>query len=305
MKTHNMVVATLAVKNMVLGAPLRSVPGETPIWSDKRKYHAGVRQTNYNMLLTAQKLQPNWGAALIDGFEGMEGNGPGSGTPVPSRIAIASTDYIAADRVALETMGINPRMGRVPYLLRAGGVGAVRSRQDRCPRCAHRVRQAELPSALGHPPRTAMDGAHGGPPAQTWRVAARIQQGLSVNGRGLACLALVLKMDTLFLAVDMLIGNVQEFMLLPAVEERLSRKHQRKWLTNKRRRPRRPMEARHKSPHRELVGQLPRSGPRPLPLPSHLRHRRVVPHREPRELPLRPNLPPLRQRRLQRQPNLP
>jgi uncharacterized protein (DUF362 family) len=121
MKTHNVVVATLAVKNVVLGAPLRSVPGETPPWSDKRKYHAGVRQTHYNMLLTAQKLQANWGAALIDGFEGMEGNGPGSGTPVPSRIAIASTDYIAADRVALETMGIDSRWPG--YLIYCGQVG--------------------------------------------------------------------------------------------------------------------------------------------------------------------------------------
>jgi uncharacterized protein (DUF362 family) len=121
LKTHNVVVATLAVKNVVLGAPLRSVPGETPIWSDKRKYHAGVRQTHYNMLLTAQKLQPNWGAALIDGFEGMEGDGPGSGTPVPSRIAIASTDYIAADRVALDTMGIDSRW--VGYLTYCGQVG--------------------------------------------------------------------------------------------------------------------------------------------------------------------------------------
>jgi uncharacterized protein (DUF362 family) len=73
------------------------------------------------MLLTAQKLQPNWGAALIDGFEGMEGNGPDSGTPVPSRIAIASTDYIAADRVALDTMGINSRW--VGYLIYCGQVG--------------------------------------------------------------------------------------------------------------------------------------------------------------------------------------
>ena len=73
------------------------------------------------MLLTAQKLQANWGAAVIDGFEGMEGDGPGSGTPVPSRIAIASTDYIAADRVALETMGINPAW--VGYLSYCGQVG--------------------------------------------------------------------------------------------------------------------------------------------------------------------------------------
>ncbi len=108
MKTHNTVVATLSVKNMVLGAPIHNAPGETPRWNDKRKYHAGLRQTHYNMLLTAQKMQPFWGATVIDGFEGMEGNGPASGTPVESRIAIASTDYIAADRVAVEAMGVNP-----------------------------------------------------------------------------------------------------------------------------------------------------------------------------------------------------
>jgi uncharacterized protein (DUF362 family) len=107
LKTHNTVVVTLSVKNMVLGAPLHHAPGETPKWNDKRKYHVGIRQTHYNMLLTAQRMAPHWGVAVIDGFEGMEGNGPSSGTPVPHRIAIASTDFIAADRVALETMGVN------------------------------------------------------------------------------------------------------------------------------------------------------------------------------------------------------
>ena len=120
LKTHNTVVATLSVKNMVLGSPLHSAPGEAR-WNDKRKYHAGVRQIHYNMLVTAQKLQPNWGAAVIDGFEGMEGNGPSSGTPVPSRVAIASTDFIAADRVAVEAMGINPEwVGYLGYCAQAG-----------------------------------------------------------------------------------------------------------------------------------------------------------------------------------------
>lgn len=120
LKTHNTVVATMSVKNMVLGAPLHSAP-EGPDWNDKRKYHVGVRHTHYNMLLTAQKLQPNWGVAVIDGFEGMEGNGPGSGDPVASRIAIASTDFIAADRVGLEAMGIDPNwVGYLRYCAQAG-----------------------------------------------------------------------------------------------------------------------------------------------------------------------------------------
>jgi uncharacterized protein (DUF362 family) len=107
-KTHNVCVATLSMKNMTLGAPLHSARGVTPRWNDKRKYHGGIRQTHYNMMLTAQKLAPFWGLTVIDGYEGMEGNGPSSGTPVPSRAAIASTDYIAADRVGVECMGVNP-----------------------------------------------------------------------------------------------------------------------------------------------------------------------------------------------------
>jgi len=113
LKTHNTVIASLSIKNMVLGAPLHSAPGE-PFWSEKRKFHVGLRQTHYNMMVTAQRL--NWGASLIDGYEGMEGNGPNSGTPVASRIALASVDYVAADRVAAETMGIDPEwLGYVKY----------------------------------------------------------------------------------------------------------------------------------------------------------------------------------------------
>ena len=107
-KTHDTVVATLAIKNMGLGAPLHSAPGDTPAWHDKRVVHNGLRQTHCNIFLVAQALRPFWGAAVIDAYEGMEGNGPISGTPVPARLAIASMDFVAADRVGIETMGIDP-----------------------------------------------------------------------------------------------------------------------------------------------------------------------------------------------------
>jgi uncharacterized protein (DUF362 family) len=114
LKTHNTVVASLSIKNMVLGAPLHQANKETTRWNEKRKYHVGLRQTHYNMMVTAQRL--NWGASVVDGWEGMEGNGPNSGTPVASRIALASTDYVSVDRVAAETMGINPDwLGYVKY----------------------------------------------------------------------------------------------------------------------------------------------------------------------------------------------
>ncbi len=116
LKTHNMAIASLSTKNMVLGAPLHQGPKETRRWNDKRRYHVGIRQSLYNYFLTAQKMQPYWGVAVIDGYEGLEGNGPMMGTPVPHRIAIASTDFIAADRVGVETMGIDPNwLGWLKY----------------------------------------------------------------------------------------------------------------------------------------------------------------------------------------------
>ncbi len=120
-KTHNTVIASLSIKNMVLGAPLHQGPGERPGWNEKRKYHVGLRQTHYNMMVTAQRLAPSWVASVIDGYEGMEGNGPAQGTPVPSRAAVASTDFVAADRVAAECMGFDPEvLGYVKYCSNVG-----------------------------------------------------------------------------------------------------------------------------------------------------------------------------------------
>src|SRR5271157_1984169 len=116
LKTHNTAVASLSIKNMVLGAPLHNAPNDTTRWNEKRKFHVGLRQTHYNMLLTAQRLAPSWGASVIDGWEGMEGNGPSSGTPVASRLALASADFVATDRVAAQCMGIDPEwLGYVKY----------------------------------------------------------------------------------------------------------------------------------------------------------------------------------------------
>jgi len=121
LKTHNTVVATLSLKNMALGAPLHHSRKDSRAWNDKRLYHGGVRQTHVDIALTAQRLQPFWGAAVLDGWEGMEGAGPTEGSLVPSRVAIASTDYVAADRVGIELMGLNPEwVGYLAFCARAG-----------------------------------------------------------------------------------------------------------------------------------------------------------------------------------------
>jgi uncharacterized protein (DUF362 family) len=123
MKTHNMIVATLSIKNVVLGAALSPPPGSNRPRneSDKRKFHVGIRQGNYNLFLGFQRMMANWGVGIIDGFEGMEGNGPASGTPVPHRIALASTDFLAVDRVGVECMGIDAGWpGYLNYSYQAG-----------------------------------------------------------------------------------------------------------------------------------------------------------------------------------------
>jgi uncharacterized protein (DUF362 family) len=123
LKSHNYAVVTLSIKNMVLGAPLHS-PMKAPAkerFNGKVMYHAGFHLVHVNMLWTAQSMQPHWGLSVIDGYEGMEGNGPASGTPVASRLAIASPDFIASDRVAVECMGVNPDL--VGYLVYCGQMG--------------------------------------------------------------------------------------------------------------------------------------------------------------------------------------
>lgn len=119
MKTHDRVFATLSLKNIVFGSPIKDVgftfgagrkKGTT---SDKSIVHgSGFRGINYNLYAMSRQLHPH--LAVIDGFEGMEGNGPNSGTPVDHRVCIAGLDWLAADRVGIELMGID--FANVGYL---------------------------------------------------------------------------------------------------------------------------------------------------------------------------------------------
>lgn len=126
MKTHDLVVATLSLKNIVLGAPIKSIDKEkstkerTRFINDKRIIHGGGSYgINYNMYALAHKLHPD--LAIIDGFEGMEGRGPSRGTPVDHRICLASPDWFAADRVGIELMGIDlSTVGYLTYCAQTG-----------------------------------------------------------------------------------------------------------------------------------------------------------------------------------------
>ncbi len=103
LKTHDTVVVTLSIKNMVMGSIYAS---------DKVMVHQGYKYTNLDLAEVAGRVWPD--LSVIDGLVGMEGNGPEYGTPIDVGIALSSTDPLAADRVACEVMGVD--FNEVGYL---------------------------------------------------------------------------------------------------------------------------------------------------------------------------------------------
>lgn len=99
LKTHDSVIATLSIKNITMGSIQNHIPR-----LGKALMHQGVKELNQNIFELYKKLHID--LAVIDGFEAMEGNGPSYGDLVSTKCAIASTDALAADRVALEVMKI-------------------------------------------------------------------------------------------------------------------------------------------------------------------------------------------------------
>lgn len=126
LKTHDRTIATLSLKNIVFGSPVKDKGFEFGVGrkegtkNDKSIVHGGgFRGINYNLYALAPRLHPH--LSVIDGFEGMEGNGPNAGTPVDHRVCVASTDWLAADRVGIELMGINfANVGYLNYCAQAG-----------------------------------------------------------------------------------------------------------------------------------------------------------------------------------------
>jgi uncharacterized protein (DUF362 family) len=126
LKTHDRVVATLSLKNIVVGAGIKDAgfgwgPGAKPgARSDKPVIHgSGFRGINYNLYTLARRLHPH--LAVIDGYRGMEGNGPVGGQPVEQHVCVVSQDWLAADRVGIELMGID--FANVGYLNFCGQTG--------------------------------------------------------------------------------------------------------------------------------------------------------------------------------------
>jgi|WetSurMetagenome_2_1015567.scaffolds.fasta_scaffold21750_3 uncharacterized protein (DUF362 family) len=103
-KTHDVVVTTLSIKNLAMGALYcKFPPGGPPSDCDKLKMHQGYPVHNLNLYLLNKAYPVNLG--IIDGFTGMEGAGPLDGSPVPWGVAVASCDAVAADALVSHMMG--------------------------------------------------------------------------------------------------------------------------------------------------------------------------------------------------------
>lgn len=158
-KTHNDVIVTLSIKNMVMGAlvnpalarskscstesmihPTSRLAGQSERRSaqvlqlarmalpgsgrsDKMAMHQGCSQINLNIALLAPHVLPH--LAVIDGFQGMEGSGPNNGDLVEWHTALAGTDAVAIDCLTASLMGFDPScIGYLVYCRQRGlGVG--------------------------------------------------------------------------------------------------------------------------------------------------------------------------------------
>jgi uncharacterized protein (DUF362 family) len=144
MKTHDRVTATLSLKNIVLGAPVKANG------SSKGVVHGGNNNytINYNLFALAPRLHPH--LAVIEGYQGMQGNGPSAGTPVDSRVCVASMDWLAADRVGVELMGLEvTKIGYLTFATRAQlGQGDLSKIEVLGEKIADRAKSYTLPRGI-------------------------------------------------------------------------------------------------------------------------------------------------------------
>ena len=104
MKTHDTLVATLGLKNVLMG----SLSGRV----NKQGIHCGHKAFNLSLARMAQSVGPD--LTVIDGIVGLQGDGPVDGYPIDSGVMLASADRIAADVVGLQVMGF--QLSQVGYL---------------------------------------------------------------------------------------------------------------------------------------------------------------------------------------------
>jgi uncharacterized protein (DUF362 family) len=119
-KTHNCMVMTGVNKNVLMGAPLKNLAnGDTTInpkqmMHGKNGFTSGqnineIKCLSYNLYQLANVIYRKGSPALsvLDAWEGMEGEGPASGTSIMQYCAVAGDDPLAVDRIGAKLMGFS------------------------------------------------------------------------------------------------------------------------------------------------------------------------------------------------------
>ncbi|HTS49217.1 MAG TPA: DUF362 domain-containing protein [Bryobacteraceae bacterium] len=113
MKTHHWVGATLSMKNF-----FGLVPGGVYGWPKNVLHWAGIDES----IADLHQVFPST-FAIVDGVDGMEGNGPIQGTPKHAGVLVAGRNLPAVDATCCRIMGIDP--AKIGYLRLSAGSDAV------------------------------------------------------------------------------------------------------------------------------------------------------------------------------------
>ncbi len=121
MKTHHWAGVTLSLKNM-----FGTVPGALYGWPKNILHWNGI---DNSIVAINGSLKPHF--AIVDGIEGMEGDGPIRGETVQSNVVIMGDNLTAVDASAARVMGLYPeRISHLRMMLAHGGtVNAERIEQ--------------------------------------------------------------------------------------------------------------------------------------------------------------------------------
>ncbi len=124
-KTHDVCVVTLALKNMIMGTLYK--PDRVKMHGFRshaeRTLPEEARILNVNLIRVARYLAPD--IAIIDGTQGLQGNGPGGDDAVDFRIAAAGADVIATDAAVAKAMGFEPMELGLLYYADQLGMGVA------------------------------------------------------------------------------------------------------------------------------------------------------------------------------------
>lgn len=104
MKTHHWVGATLSMKNL-----FGVVPGGVYGWPKNILHWAGINECIVDVHATFPRV-----FTIVDGIEGMEGNGPIQGSAKFAGVIVAGSDLVAVDATCCRIMGIDP--AKIGYL---------------------------------------------------------------------------------------------------------------------------------------------------------------------------------------------